>query len=335
MLLHILKSKSRALVLFATLAAALLSVGGQPHAAAVDQEKSEAYFQEARDYLQRGNINAAIIQLKNALQRDPNNIAARRLLGVAYLRIGKGRSAEKEIRAALRRNATDGGLKLLLGKALLIQGRYQDALGAIADDLTADQAQRAEILLLRGKAFLGLRRYEQAADALREADRLRPEDVRAKVGYAQGLVSQGKTDEAEREVDIALSRNGKSPEALLLKGELRRLKRDLKGAVDRFDRVLAANPGNLLALLGRAAALIDLNRDNEAVADIQAVFRRVPNHPLAHYFNALILAKKKDYIGAQDSLQAMGRYLDEYLPGISFPGRFTTFSTSLNKRSRR
>ena len=38
----------------------------------------------------------------------------------------------------------------------------------------------------------------------------------------------------------------------------------------------------------RAAALIDLNRDAEAQADVDAVLSTMPRHPLASYLGALI-----------------------------------------------
>jgi putative PEP-CTERM system TPR-repeat lipoprotein len=287
--------------------------------AATDKDRSREYFAEAKEYLAGGNVKAAVIQLKNALQNDPKNVAARKLLGQIYIRIGKGPAAEKEIRAAIRLGGNRRALSPLLGRALLLQGRYDDALSAAVDDL-GQGSQRARILIIRGQAFLGLHRFDDSAAAFREADRLNPEDVRAKVGLAQGLVNQRRVNEAEREVDIALSRRPKSAEARALKGELRRLRRDLKGAVAQFDKALAINGNNILARLGRAASLIDLNREDEAVADINAVFRRVPRHPLASYLSALVLAKKKDWAGVQETLQGVGRALDNHMPSVFLSG---------------
>ncbi len=292
---------------------------GVSTAEAADQQRSEEYFLEAKEYLAGGNVKAAIIQLKNALQNDPDNVAARQLLGKIYVRVGNGPAAEKEIRAAIRRGVDPKELRRLLGRALLLQGRYEDALSAAVDEL-GEGAERATILIIRGQALLGLRRFKDSSDAFREADRLHPRDVRAKVGLAQGLVNRGRVKEAEAEVDIALSRRPKSTAALALKGELRRLRRDLKGAVAQFDKALGINGDNILARLGRAASLIDLNREDEAAADIKAVFRRVPGHPLATYLNALVMAKKKDWAGVQESLQSVGRSLDDHMPSVFLSG---------------
>ncbi len=69
----------RRLALF--LSAGYLSIGpwisDQAYAATSDPARSEAFFEDARKFLKKGDTNAAIIQLENALQQDPNNVAAR------------------------------------------------------------------------------------------------------------------------------------------------------------------------------------------------------------------------------------------------------------------
>jgi putative PEP-CTERM system TPR-repeat lipoprotein len=298
-----------------------LTAAGAPavFAADVDTEESESYLREAKEFLKKGDGNAAIIQLKNSLQADPGNIAARKILGEIYLRVGNGPSAEKEFNTAIRRGATGLDLKILLARSMLLQGKNKEALEQLSGELT-DPKLQADALIVRGQAYLGLREFDNARTALMEADKLKPEDVRAKIGLAQSYVSQGKIKEGETEVDEALKRKPDSVEALVLKGELRRLNKDLEGAVTQFDSAVKVNDKNLLARLGRAAALIDLGRDDQAQADLDAVFRRVPKHPLASYLQALTLSKKKDYVGAQETLQQAGQFLDNHMPSVFLRG---------------
>lgn len=305
------------------LAAGVVWLGvATPHvasAAAVDKEKSERYLREAQEFIEKGDGNAAVIQLKNALQSDPGNITARQLLGEIYLRVGNGPSAEKEFRAAIRRGANDTKIRILLARAYLLQGKNKEALEEVSGDITNEEV-RPDALIVRGQAHLGLREFDKAREALTEADKLKPEDVRAKIGLAQSFVSEGKIKEGEAEIDEALGRKPESVEALVLKGELRRLNKDLDGAVQQFDKAVKVNDKNLLARLGRAASLIDLGKDQDAQADLDAVFRRVPKHPLASYLQALVLAKKKDYSAAQETIQQAGRFLDNHMPSVFLRG---------------
>ncbi len=288
--------------------------------AAVDTKQSERYFEATRDYLQKADATAAIIALKNALHKNASNVAARLLLGQIYLGFSNGPYAEKEIRAAQKRGATNLTTRIMLARAQLLQpNRFTDVLKTLEGEI--DNAELLpDILIIRGRAYLGLRRFDEADAAFQKSEALRPEGASAKFGLAQVLVHRGNLKAAEKEIDSALARNQKSVEALILKAELRRLDRDLSGAVTQFAKAIALRPNNSLARLGRSASLIDLNRDEEAQADLNNVVNRFPLHPLGAYLNALILAKKKDYTGAQDALLAVGSALDRHLPSTFLAG---------------
>ena len=288
-------------------------------AARGDKAASDEYFQDAKKYLKKGDANAAVIQLKNALQKDRNNVGARRLLGEIYLRLGNGPAAEKELRAALRRSANDIEIQLLVARAYIMQGKYKAILRTLKDEV-ADDAIRSQILFARGTAFFGLGMRQDAWDSFEEAAKLKPDDANPKLGLAKVLLSRGKYQDAEAQIDAALKLNKQYSEALVLKGEMGRLKNDPEGAMAAFDAALAINKANVSALLGRAATLVDLNKDEAAQADIEAVYRRFPKHPLASFLSALILAKKKDFVGAQELLQQASPALDDHMPSIFLRG---------------
>jgi tetratricopeptide (TPR) repeat protein len=219
---------------------------------------TDEYVEDAEKYIKKGDTNAAVIQLKNALQKDPNNVTARKMLGEIYLRVGNGPAAAKELGAAIRHGAKDKETHVLLARAYLLMGKFDDVLKTIPDDVS-DPKIRLSVLLARARAHLGLRQFDESEQAFGAAEKLEPDDVRPKVGAAQVLVNRGKLKEAEAKVDAALEVQADSSDALVLKGELRRLNRDLEGAVAAFDKALSGRKVNIPARLGRAAALIDLN----------------------------------------------------------------------------
>ena len=278
-------------------------------AARQDQEASEKYFREAEKYLEKGDRNAAVIQLKNALQNDRNNVQARRLLGEIYLRAGNGPAAEKELSEALRRGTRSTELMVKIARAYILQGKFDSVLKEL-EDTGPDDPLRGDVLNARGEAFLGLGMREDALETFGEAEKLDPRDNRPKLGIAKTLIGEGKLEEAEAKVDEALAIEPDFVDGLVIKGELGRLKLDLEGAIASFDRAIRANDRNIPARLGRAAALIDLNKDDQARVDIDMVYSLVPKHPLAGYLSALVLAKKKDFTGALDVLQQSSAALE-------------------------
>src|SRR6266702_8438603 len=70
---------------------------------AADPGRSAGYLDDAKKLLEKGDARAAVIQLKNAVQADPDSGLARFELGGAEMRLADYLSAEKELRAALDR----------------------------------------------------------------------------------------------------------------------------------------------------------------------------------------------------------------------------------------
>ncbi|MEE8538145.1 MAG: hypothetical protein V3S71_09060 [Acidobacteriota bacterium] len=66
----------------------------------VSGASSQAYFERAEAFRLEGNFRASTIELKNALQQDPQNASARLSLGMNYVELGDALAAEKELRRA-------------------------------------------------------------------------------------------------------------------------------------------------------------------------------------------------------------------------------------------
>lgn len=307
-------------VLAAGLCVAVASLSGSANAAKNTNSESVAFYDDAVKYLKKGDINAAIIQLKNSLQKDPNNRDSRRLLGEIYLRTGNAVAAEKEFKAVLRRTAgPDKPLMIAIARAYLLQGKYEAVLKELPDD-TNIAAIRARVLLARGQAYLGLGKLDEASTAFTESEKLDPKDVGAKVAIAQVLINRGKVPQAEAKVDEALALNKNYIQARVLKAEILRLNGETKAAIAGFTDALKADRFNLSAHLGRAAARITLGKDAEAEADLKVVFQRARRHPLASHLLALIRFRAKDYNGALEALQRAGSALDDHLPSLFLKG---------------
>ena len=66
---------------------------------------SLGYYEDALRYFEAQDYKAAIIQLKNRLRADPDDLPARLLMGRAHLKLENAAAAEKELRAARRLGA--------------------------------------------------------------------------------------------------------------------------------------------------------------------------------------------------------------------------------------
>ena len=118
---------------------------------------------DARQQREKGNNSAAIIQLKNVLQKSPENAEARYLLGLIYNDTGDFSSAEKELGRALELRYDPTKVIPPLVKSLLMRREFQKVLDQTRIEGDAPNLVQAEILTLRGLASLG--RAEAGKDA--------------------------------------------------------------------------------------------------------------------------------------------------------------------------
>ena len=71
-------------------------------------ESAATLVSEAKSYQQKGDNKAALIQMKNAVVKSPEDAEIRLALGTLYNDTGDAVSAEKEFRKALSLGATPG-----------------------------------------------------------------------------------------------------------------------------------------------------------------------------------------------------------------------------------
>lgn len=306
----------------AALAAACLAAGGLlagTPAYAVDVAESKTYYERALKQYEREEYRAAQIELRNALKANPNNAEARLLLARIYLKAGQGIAAQTELEAARRAGVPVDDTRVEMGRALLFQQQYQPALNEL-DLARVPAAARSEALELRGLAYMGLGDDPKGLETLLEAREANPGNVNAHIALARFYAGKNQRADAVASIDQALAIEPDHAGALVLKGDLTRNIEGLEAALPFFERAIEAQPDNLAARLERAATLIDLKRDDDARGEIDFVYKRVPDHPLAHYLSSVLKARAGDFAGANELMNQTKGALDGYLPATQFRG---------------
>jgi putative PEP-CTERM system TPR-repeat lipoprotein len=258
----------------------------------------------ARGYLQAGDEKAAVIELKNALQEDPGNIDARLLLGETYLKLRDGASAEKELRRVKDLGGDASLWQLNLVEALLLQGKFSDALDALdAAQKPAAKADQARAAALRGRAKLGLNQLPEAEQAFDQALNLDEGNREAALGKVQLAFVRGDFDAAAAAADAFLQRFPDDETALLIRAELHRRNGEIKQAAERFEQVVTLDPRNIQAVLGHAVTMIGLGDIKAAQADLDRADEIQKDVPMSHYLRGVIAFQEKDWQAATDQLQ--------------------------------
>lgn len=308
------KAKSRRWLWSILILVALVAgIGGA--AIALRGPSSEKYLADGQKQLASGELRSAVINLRNAVRTDPNNIDARLALAEVSLRIGDAAAAEKEVKVARELGAPEERYLDPLAQSLFGQAKFDDILREIAPG-TREQKVEAVVRLWRGYAYLGKRDINLAGRSFGEALQVNPEEARAHVGLARIAIEQSDQRKAEEEIDRALGLNGDLSEALAMKGELQRLSGRKEEARASFDAALKGDSRNVLALIGRAVLALDERRNDDAERDSRAALAVQPGHPIANYVFALLNARKNELKTASERLERLGPGISTYPPNL-------------------
>ncbi|MCB1858290.1 MAG: PEP-CTERM system TPR-repeat protein PrsT [Gammaproteobacteria bacterium] len=268
------------------------------------------YLNDARDYFEKGELNAAVIQLKNALQEDPSSIDARLLLGKVYLKVGDGVSAEKEISRAAALKAPKERWQGELGEAYLLQGKYAEVLRDIEPDPTLPGGFQSTVMVLRGRAHLGMRNIGEAKASFEKALASMPENEDAKLGLIRVSIAEGRLEEGLTMLDSFVGLYPKNVQGLILHAEMLRRNNKKDQALQEFGRALAIEPENLPALLGRVTILLQQGNYDPAASDLATLDKLAANNPLVTYLHGIYEFQKKN----MDQAEIYIRQVLEKLP---------------------
>lgn len=289
---------------------AMLALGACGRAA-----DSDTLIAKARAYQQQGETGSAVIELKNAIQREPGNKQARELLGAVYLEQGDALSAEKELRRALALDAKLEHARIALGKAMLMQGRFDALLAEFADG-----ALSAEVLALRAQAQLGNGVLDKAREGFDAALKLKPGMADALLGRARLAMADQQPAEAAALVEQALADDPVNLEALRFKGDLLRLQGKPRQAIELQRDILKARPSNAQAHIDIASLLIDAGKFDEARAELAAARKNATVSVGLLHAQALLDFREGKHATALASLQQILRTAPEHMPSQLLAG---------------
>lgn len=263
----------------------------------------QEHIQRAKDYEDKSNLKEGVIELKNAIQKNPDSAQARLLLGQIYLRLGQGDEAEKEFSRAEKLGVNPESIKLQLGKAWLLMGEYKRVLEEINPSASTSPRNRAAFLQMQGDALLGLNKLEDGCKLYKDSLIAEPKHLPAYWGLANCAIAKRDMSEAQSMIDTAIKLDGTDPENWVVLGDFKRLNNNNQGAIEAYATALEHDPNKIAALFARAQLYAFSGKAAEATADLERLKKLSPGFYGIPFVEATLLYADGKTDQALDSVQ--------------------------------
>ncbi len=288
--------------------------------------QSSNSLQNAKGYLAEKNLRAAAIELKNALQANPDNAEARYLLGLNNLDFGDVAGAEKEFRRAIKAGWNEEQANIGLARALILSNAYQNVIDEIKIKDEYSPNARANLYALRAAAFLGQDKRDLAQTALSEGARLDPKAFHVlKTTIHLDLINADLT-EADKALKQALAAYPESQELLLLDAVAALQEQDNARAAEALKKVIDLEPKKIATIYGRQARLrlaslqITEKQIEQAHVTLEPLFKLFPKDPQTNYLGGLLAFAEGDYEKSEERLLKVLEVAPEHIQTILLYG---------------
>ena len=287
-------------------------------------------------YLKRHEYSRAAAVLQKGLELDPAMPSASMLLGMSLFEMAQYAEARPRLEAALRANPDDDNAELLLANDLIKLGEFEAAEGHLLR-VSKRQPRNQEALYLLGKVYMQLSErafakldaidpdsvlsHEVRGDIMsvmnnipgalveyKKAVELAPQQPGTHYKLADAYWVWNKWADAAREFQAELSNDPSNCLAQWkLANTLLEQHLNLEESLTDIDKALAICPNLTEARVDRGRALIRLNRDADAIKDLQAAAQATPNDSIIHFLLAQAYRKTGRAQEAQSEMQLFSK----------------------------
>ena len=267
---------------------------------------ADSMLSSAKDYIAKNDNKAAVIQIKNALQKDPNSAEARMMLGTALLNTGDVAAAELEFRKALELKYAPDLVIPQLAKAMLGQGQVKKLTDEFAKTELGTAAAKADLQTTLAAAYAAQGKADLFQAALNAALQAQPDFAPALIAQARQKAGAKDYDGALAAADAIIAKTPTNFDAWKLKGDIQYYaKGQPTEALASYRKTIEIKPDYLPGHSGILAILLGQNNLADAEKQLEQLKKVAPNHPQTKYLQTQLAYQKKDFKSARDLAQQL------------------------------
>jgi putative PEP-CTERM system TPR-repeat lipoprotein len=266
---------------------------------ACSEKTSEEFIQEAKQFQSEGNNQAAVVALKNAVQKAPREALPRFTLGKLYLELKNYESAEKELSRALELGYAANEVIPLLARALQRTGANV-ALSEIeiaADSLTS--AEQLEVGYRKLQSLVQLEQNLKAEELIADLLLLDSNTVYKGLVQSYQLVLARDFESALAIAKDMYERAPLNPDVLNFTARLYMINDDAETAAGIYEDYIKVAPEDIEAKFALASMLVEQRETERAEKYIDQLLEINDTNPLLNQLKGVVRAADEDYKAAK------------------------------------
>ena len=272
-------------------------------------------YEKALTAFNQNEYDEAYIHLKNSLQKDPENLAAKILMGEILLINGYLTAAEMEFVEALEMGADINLLAEPLGNTWLFLNRYQEIVDFSDLNKLSGDAER-EWLMIRATACI---RLQDESCALRDYNTIvsrTPNFVPAINGLASIALQNEDLSKATSLINKAMSLEPKNAITWRLKGQLAYRQGDTDAATAHLQKALTFNRDDPIALRNLVDLYLEAKDYDTAKLFVDEIIQDTPNDPLAILLNSWLQSRDNQQAIDNEKLKELNDFMAQLDPEL-------------------
>lgn len=278
---------------------------------ACDREKDitlEDRMNRATIQQSEGNLEASIIELKNAIRLFPENKDVRFMLGKVYLEAEDAYGAEKEFLKSQELGGDEKDVVVPLARAWLLLGRFDRVIDTVQIEANESSISKLNKKNLLAAAHMGMLEFDRADQYIDEILAVAPRNVNALVGKARlSFINQDNEN-----VDVFIKRAeeilANDKKLLQLKGEILWKDQNYPQAENIFQQLVNRHPYSIDHKTSLAWLHVIMEKYDLAQDEIEVLQKQAPEYGMVNYVSGLLALKQKKYRDAKTYSEMILKY---------------------------
>ena len=282
--------------------------------ACTQQVSTEEYMENGRSYFNERKWKSAVIEFKNVLQQSPKHSEARALLGQTYIKTGSSNAAIKELKRAIEFGYDKDILMRPLSKAYLQVDQLHNVVDEILPNKNQSKETQASIYAMRAIAYMGLKNEKQSLSSLNKAKKIDESNTEVRLAWAFFEKNKGDLTAQKKWLKPILSSEVGVADAWTQWAEIELKEKNLTEAINAYSRSIELRSYPHLDSLRRALIYLDMDKLDQAQQDIDGLKKAGANWYMINHVAGVIALKKQQWDQAQTLFQKTLSMNPDYAP---------------------